>query len=109
MRFRTVAVSAALVLCATAGTAACSSPSDAADGTRPAGPATSATPVPGDGMAGNIETGERRAGPPETDGRVGAGPAMCETSAAAIPAECALDLSFHDIAEGEQAAGPPVR
>lgn len=109
MRFRTVAVSAALVLCAAAGVAACSSPSDTADATRPAGPATSATPVPVDGMAGSIETGERRAGPPETDGRVGAGPAVCEAPAAAIPAECALDLSFRDIAEGEPAAGPPVR
>ncbi|MFJ9885027.1 hypothetical protein ACIQRW_04105 [Streptomyces sp. NPDC091287] len=109
MRFRTVAVSAALVLCATAGVAACSSSSDTADATRPAGPATSATPVPVDGTAGYIETGERQAGPPETDGRAGAGPASCETSAAAIPAECALDLSFHDIAEGKPAEGPPVR
>ncbi|WP_405190098.1 hypothetical protein OG473_11885 [Streptomyces anulatus] len=106
MRFRTVAVSAALVLCATAGGAACSSSPDTA---RPDGPATSTKPVPLDGPAGYIETGERRAGPPETDGRVGAGPAECEKSAAAIPAECALDLSFHDIAEGEPAAGPPVR
>ncbi|MEU2069776.1 hypothetical protein [Streptomyces anulatus] len=109
MRFRTVAVSAALVLCATAGGVACSSSSDTLDATRPDGPAASATPVPVDGLAGYIETGERRAGPPETDGRVGAGPAECEKSAAAIPAECALDLSFHDIAEGEPAAGPPVR
>ncbi|WP_435599249.1 hypothetical protein [Streptomyces anulatus] len=109
MRFRTVAVSAALVLCATAGGAACSSSSDTADATRPEGPAASTTAVPVDGRAGYIETGERRAGPPETDGRTGAGPAACETSAAAIPAECALDLSFHDIAEGEPAAGPPVR
>ncbi|MFH9688076.1 hypothetical protein ACH4LE_17405 [Streptomyces sp. NPDC017413] len=106
MRFRTVAVSAALVLCATAGAAACSSPSDTADVTRPA---TSATPVPVEGMAGSIETGERRAGPPETDGRVGVGLPVCETSAAVIPAECALDLSFHTIAEGEAAARPPVR
>ncbi|MFH8685730.1 hypothetical protein ACH4EC_02600 [Streptomyces anulatus] len=109
MRFRTVAVSAALVLCATAGGAAWSSSSDTADATRPEGPAASTTAVPVDGTAGHIETGERRAGPPETDGRVGAGSAECETSAAAIPAECALDLSFHDIAEGEPAAGPPVR
>lgn len=108
MRFRTVAVSAALVLCATAGVAACSS-SDRPDATRPVGPAASATPVPVDGMAGYIETGERRTGPPGTDGRSGAGPAACETSAAAIPAECALDLSFHDIAEGEPAPGPPAR
>lgn len=107
MRFRTVAVSAALVLCATAGVAACSS-SDGPDATRPVGPA-SATPVPVDGMAGYIETGGHRAGPSGTDGRAGAGPAACETSAAAIPAECALDLSFHDIAEGEPAAGPPAR
>ncbi|MFH9745673.1 hypothetical protein ACH4MN_14650 [Streptomyces anulatus] len=106
MRFRTVAVSAALVLCATAGGVACSSSSDTADAPRPD---ASTTPVPVDGPAGYIETGERRAGPPETDGRVGVGPAECETSAAAIPAECALDLSFHDIAEGEPAAGPPVR
>ncbi|WP_097869869.1 hypothetical protein [Streptomyces sp. rh34] len=109
MRMRTVAVSAALVLCATAGTAACSSSpdtADTADATRPAAPAT---PVPVDGMAGYVETGERQAGPPETDGRVGAGPAECETSAAAIPAECALDIPFHDIAEAEPAGGPPVR
>ncbi|MEV3894558.1 MULTISPECIES: hypothetical protein [Streptomyces] len=109
MRFRTAAASAALVLCASAGVAACSSSSDTADAIRPEGPAASTKPVPVDGPAGYIETGERRAGPPETDGRVGAGPAECEKSAAAIPAECALDLSFHDIAEGEPAAGPPVR
>ncbi|WP_217226497.1 hypothetical protein [Streptomyces anulatus] len=109
MRFRAVAVTAALVLCATAGGAACSSSPDTADATRPEGPAASTTPVPVDGLAGYTETGERRAGPPETDARAGAGPAECETSVAAIPAECALDLSFHDIAEGEPAAGPPVR
>lgn len=106
MRFRTVAVSAALVLCATAGAAACSSSPDPADATPPAGPAK---PVPVDGAAGYIETGERRSGPPGTDGRAGSGPTECETSAAAIPAGCALDLPFHDIAEGEPAEGPPVR
>lgn len=69
MRFRTVAVSAALVLCATAGGAACSSSSDTADATRPEGPAASTTPVPVDGMAGYVETGERRATRPRrTDG-----------------------------------------
>lgn len=108
MRFRTVAVTAALVLCATAGGAACSSSPDTADVTRPEGPAASATPVPVDGPAGYTGTGGRRAGPPGTDGRGGADPA-CETSAAAIPEECALDLSFHDIAEGEPAPGPPAR
>ncbi|MFH9267118.1 hypothetical protein ACH4KN_23135 [Streptomyces sp. NPDC017546] len=106
MRMRTAAVSAALVLCAMAGTAACSSSPDTSDATRPAGPAT---PVPVDGKAGYVETGERQGGPPGTDGRVGAGPAECETSAAAIPAECALDIPFHDIAEAEPAGGPPVR
>ncbi|WP_256341936.1 hypothetical protein [Streptomyces sp. MW-W600-10] len=36
MRFRTVAASAALVLCATAGVVACSSSSGTADANRPA-------------------------------------------------------------------------
>ncbi|MFB7227812.1 hypothetical protein [Streptomyces griseus] len=106
MRFRTVAASAALVLCATAGVVACSSSSDTADANRPAGPTA---PASVDGLTENIETGKRRAGPPETGGQEATGPAKCATSAAEIPAECAVDVTFSEITEGERAKEPPVR
>ncbi|MFI1222217.1 MULTISPECIES: hypothetical protein [unclassified Streptomyces] len=110
MRFRTGAVAAALVLCAATGLAACSSSSDTADATRPAGgPAVPTTAGPADDLTGHIETGKRQAGPPEMDGQHATGSAQCATSAAEIPAECALDLSFSGITEGERAAEPPVR
>ncbi|MFJ6613728.1 hypothetical protein ACIQPT_26010 [Streptomyces sp. NPDC091289] len=105
MRFRTAAASAALVLCATAGVAACSSSSDTADAERPAAPTV---PAPEEGPLGKIETGKRQTGPPELNGQSAAGPAKCATTVAEIPAECALDLSFADFAEGERASGPPT-
>ncbi|MFD5201784.1 hypothetical protein ACFWM7_16885 [Streptomyces sp. NPDC058375] len=106
MRLRTVAASAALVLCATVGAAACSSSPDVTDADRPAAPATA--PAPGGGPEGKIETGKRQAGGPEVNGQSVAGPEKCATSAADIPAECALDLSFVELSEGERAAEPPV-
>lgn len=105
MRLRTAAASAVLVLCTTAGAAACSSSPDAADVTRPAVPTA---PAPVEGLAGNIETGKRQAGPPELNGQSVAGPAKCATSAAEIPAACALDLTFADFTEGERATEPPT-
>ncbi|MET9769075.1 hypothetical protein [Streptomyces sp. NPDC006415] len=105
MRLRTAAASAVLVLCATVGAAACSSSPGTADAERPAAPTA---PAPGDGLEGKIETGKRQAGGPELNGQSVAGPEKCATSAADIPAECALDLSFADVSEGERAAEPPV-
>ncbi|WP_103508037.1 hypothetical protein [Streptomyces sp. SM13] len=106
MRFRTVAASAALVLCTTVSTVACSSSPETADADRPAGPGA---PASVEGLAENIETGKRQAGPPETGGQEATGPAKCATSAAEIPAECAVDVTFSEITEGEQATEPPVR
>ncbi len=106
MRLRTVAASAALVLCVTVGAAACSSSPDATDAEGPAAPAT--VPAPAGGLEGKIETGKRQADGPELNGQSVAGPEKCATSAAEIPAECALDLPFADVAEGERAAEPPT-
>jgi hypothetical protein len=89
MRLRAIAASAVLVLCATTGAAACSSSSDAADTadtTRPAGPAASTESA--------------------SDG--GGDPAECATSAAEIPEECALDLSFSESTDAEPTAGSPA-
>ncbi len=107
MRFRTVAASAALVLCATTATAGCSSSSDAADTPRPAGPTAPTQPTSVDDVKGHIETGKRRAGTPATgvNGTVDA--AECETSAAEIPEECALDLSFSETTDGRPGDGAP--
>ncbi|MFD0412498.1 hypothetical protein [Streptomyces sp. NPDC127108] len=105
MRVRTVAASAALVLCATAGAAACSSSSDASDSRRPAGPSTSEKRASAEGMEGRIETGKRQAAGPKMEGRDST---ECATSAAEIPAKCALDVSFSESTDGEPAAGAPV-
>jgi len=107
MRLRTVAASAALVLCAATGAAACSSSSDSSESTRPAGPAASAETAPVEGMAGNIETGKRQAGPPQMDGQSAKDSSACAASAEEIPAECALDLSFAESSVGEPAAEAP--
>ncbi|MFF6907372.1 hypothetical protein ACFY9Q_15655 [Streptomyces sp. NPDC012389] len=107
MRLRTVAASAVFVLCAAAGAAACSVPSDASDRSRPAGPAASADPAPVEGMTGNIETGKRQAGPPRMEGQSAAGPSECAVPVDRIPVECALDLSFDESSDGELASGAP--
>ncbi|MEU3833465.1 hypothetical protein [Streptomyces microflavus] len=107
MRFRTVAASAALVLCAAAGATACSSSPDGSESTRPAGPASSTEAVPLEGMAGKIETGKRQAGPPQMDGQSARDSSVCAASAEEIPAECALDLSFAESSVGEPAAEAP--
>ncbi|MEU6120815.1 hypothetical protein [Streptomyces sp. NPDC047123] len=111
MRVRTVAASAALVLCASTAAVACSSP-DAADSKRPAGPSGSARPGPAEAEApkGRVETGERQEHGPETGGpdtskQAGKQAEKCEKSAAEIPEECALDLPYADITVGEARPG----
>ncbi|MFH9609994.1 hypothetical protein [Streptomyces sp. NPDC017448] len=104
MRLRTAAASAALVLGAVTGASACSSPPAAPD--RPAAPTAEAPPK---GVEGKIEAGERAPGAPESKEQSVAGPAKCATSAAEIPAECALAPAFADFTEGERADGPPSR
>ncbi|MFI5899277.1 hypothetical protein [Streptomyces cyaneofuscatus] len=107
MRFRTVAASAALVLFAMTGAAACSSSSGAAETPQPpAGPAASVESAPVEGMAGRIETG-KRAGVPTLDGQSVVGPSECAVPVEEIPAECALDLSFDESSVGEPAADAP--
>ncbi|MEW2391017.1 hypothetical protein AB0933_21925 [Streptomyces venezuelae] len=108
MRLRTVAASAALVLCTTAATAACSSSSDTADSTQPAGRTAPTKPASVDDMQGSIETGKRQAGPPATAGPDKANSAECATSAAEIPEECALDLSFSETTDGKPDTGAPA-
>ncbi|MEV1044929.1 hypothetical protein [Streptomyces sp. NPDC049916] len=111
MRLRTAAASAALFLCAALGAVACSSSPDT---TRPAAP--TAPTAPADGPAGSSRTGERRtAGPAELNEQTAevneqsvADPEACATSAAEIPAACALDLTFADVSEGERATEPPT-
>ncbi|MGW6580910.1 hypothetical protein ACWF76_16255 [Streptomyces globisporus] len=105
MRLRTAAASAALVLCATAGLAACSSSPDVVDAERPAAPTA---PASVEGLAENMETGKRQAGSPELNEQSVAGPEKCARSAADIPAECAVDPSFAEVTEGERAAEPPT-
>ncbi|GHC64649.1 hypothetical protein [Streptomyces flavofungini] len=107
MRLRTVAASAALVLCATTGAAACSSSPDAADTSRPAGPAAT-KPAPAEDVRGRIETGKRQAGAPKTGGHDGAHSPECAASAAEIPEKCALDISFAESTDGEPGDGAPV-
>ncbi|CAM5738423.1 Serine hydroxymethyltransferase [Streptomyces badius] len=104
MRLRTAAASAVLVLCATAGLAACSSsPGTAeADGRPATGPASVKE------LAENIEAGTLQTGPPELNEQSVAGPEKCARSAADIPAECAVDPSFAEVTEGERAAEPPT-
>ncbi|MFI8195579.1 hypothetical protein ACIF6K_03435 [Streptomyces sp. NPDC085942] len=102
MRLRTAAASVALVLGAATGASACSSPQDAPD--RPAAPAAEAPPK---GLEGKIEAGERATSAPELNEQRVSGPAKCATSAAEIPADCALALTFADVTEGERADGPP--
>ncbi|MFF3645390.1 hypothetical protein [Streptomyces sp. NPDC002564] len=111
MRVRTVAASAALVLCAATAAVACSSP-DAADSKRPAGPSGSARPGPAEAEApkGRVETGEREEHGPETGGpdtskQAGKQAEKCEKSAAEIPEECALDLPYSDITVGKARPG----
>ncbi|WP_405651090.1 hypothetical protein [Streptomyces sp. RK9] len=105
MRVRTVAASAALVLCATAGAAACSSSSDAADSGRRTGSSTPGKPAAADDFKGRVETGKAQAGGPRIEGR---DVTECAVSAAEIPEKCALDVSFSESTEGEPAAGEPV-
>ncbi|MFD4986600.1 hypothetical protein [Streptomyces sp. NPDC058374] len=111
MRIRTVAASAALVLCATVSAAACSSAPEAGAGdtSRPAAPASPAAPTPAEDAPERAETGKREAGAPEMDGQeVVTSPEGCATSAAEIPAECALDPEFTETTEAEPADGAPV-
>lgn len=107
MRFRTVAASAAFVLLAATGAAACSSPSDAAETSRPATTPASAKSAPLDGLAGRVETGERQKGGPTLDGLSVTRASECAVAVEEIPAECALDLSFAESSDGEPAAGAP--
>ncbi|CAM5739415.1 hypothetical protein SBADM41S_03921 [Streptomyces badius] len=101
---RTAAASAVLVLCATAGLAACR-PRRAPrrpSGGPPTGPASVKE------LAENIEAGTLQTGPPELNEQSVAGPEKCARSAADIPAECAVDPSFAEVTEGERAAEPPT-
>ncbi|QDQ09517.1 hypothetical protein FH965_02210 [Streptomyces spectabilis] len=107
MRFRTVAASAALVLCATTVGTACASSPDPKDTTRPAGPAVPAKSASAQDLKRRIETGERRTDEPKMGGRDGSDSTDCATSAAEIPEKCALDLSFAESSEGEPGAGSP--
>ncbi|WP_324802414.1 hypothetical protein SJX93_17285 [Streptomyces cyaneofuscatus] len=107
MRFRAVAASAALVLLAMTGTAACSSSSGAAETPQPpAGPAASVKSAPVEGVVGRVETG-KRAGVPTLDGQSVVGPSECAVPVEEIPVECALDLSFDEISVGESAGDVP--
>ncbi|MFE9460535.1 hypothetical protein [Streptomyces californicus] len=107
MRLRTATASAALVLAAVMGTAACSS-APAADADRPSAP-TAPAPAEGlEGLEGKVETGKRAAGAPELNEQSAAGPAKCAKSAADIPEDCALDLTFAEFTEGERAEAPPT-
>ncbi|KOU04222.1 MULTISPECIES: hypothetical protein [Streptomyces] len=107
MRLRTATASAALVLATVMGAAACSS-SPTADAERPPAP-TAPAPAEGlEGLEGKIETGKRAAGEPELNEQSVAGPAKCATSAADIPEDCALDLTFAEFTEGERAEAPPT-
>ncbi|MDP9952154.1 MULTISPECIES: hypothetical protein [Streptomyces] len=110
MRLRTATASAALVLATVMGVAACSS-SPTADAERPPAP-TAPAPAEGleglEGLEGKIETGKRAAGEPELNEQSVAGPAKCATSAADIPEDCALDLTFAEFTEGERAEAPPT-
>lgn len=105
MRFRTAAASVVFVLCATTGATACSSSPDATEAERPA---TRSGPASVEGLAENIETGKRQAGPPALNEQSMAGPEKCAKATADTPPECALDLSFADLAEGERALEPPA-
>ncbi len=107
MRFRTVAASAALVLCAATGVAACSALPGGSESSRPAAPGPSVSPSPVDGMTGDIETGKRQAGPPLMEGQSGEGATQCAGAVEEIPAECALDLSFAESSDGEAAPHAP--
>ncbi|MFD3908917.1 hypothetical protein HXS80_10030 [Streptomyces sp. CB04723] len=104
MRLRTATASAAFVLATVMGAAACSS-SPTADAERPPAPTA---PAPAEGLEGKIETGKRAVGEPELNGQSVAGPAKCATSAADIPEDCALDLTFAEFTEGERAEAPPT-
>ncbi|ATY96746.1 hypothetical protein CVT27_15715 [Streptomyces cavourensis] len=107
MRFRTVAASAALVLCAVTGVAACSALPGGSESSRPAVPGPSASPSPVDGMTGDIETGKRQAGPPLMEGQSGESATQCAGAVEEIPAECGLDLSFAESSDGEAAPHVP--
>ncbi|MEV0443759.1 hypothetical protein AB0I84_25800 [Streptomyces spectabilis] len=107
MRLRTVAASAALVLCATTVGTACSSSADATDTTRPAGPAVPTKSASAEDLKRHIETGERQTGEPRIGGQDASDITECATSAAEIPEKCALDPSFAESSEGEPGAGSP--
>ncbi|AXI72590.1 hypothetical protein DTW94_15900 [Streptomyces cavourensis] len=107
MRFRTVAASAALVLCAVTGVAACSALPGGSESSRPAVPGPSASPSPVDGMTGDIETGKRQAGPPLMEGQSGESATQCAGVVEEIPAECGLDLSFAESSDGQAAPHAP--
>lgn len=107
MRFRAVAASAALVLGAATGVAACSSLPDGSGSSRPAAPGPSDSPSPVDGLTGDIETGKRQPGPPLMVGQGGEGTTRCAGEVEEIPAECALDLSFGESSDGQEAPHAP--
>ncbi|MFH8796055.1 hypothetical protein [Streptomyces sp. NPDC017941] len=107
MRLRSVAAAAALVLCATLAAAACSSSSDAADTTRRPGPAAPTKPAAVE-VKGHSGTVKRQSTAPRTNEQDPVGSAKCATSAADIPAECALDLSFGESSDGEPGPGAPA-
>lgn len=108
MRFRTVAASAALVLCATTAATACSS-SGTTDDTRPASPAASSSPVSVEGVTGKVETGKPQAGEPDMVEPNEESSADCAASAARISPECEVPgLSSTEIEEGRPAAGAPL-
>lgn len=90
MRTRTAAVSAALVLCAMLGSAACSASSDS---------------VPSSGSSTSAEKKSNRhqsgKGRPEVD------PSKCATSADKMPKGCAVDVDVSEISEGTPAAEGP--
>lgn len=107
MRLRAATATAVLILCATTGMTACSSTPDAGATKAPTG-RTTTNPAPADDVKGSITTGKRRAAAPTTtDGPKADSRPECATSAAEIPKECALDLSFSQSSEGQPTTGSP--
>ncbi len=105
MRLRTAAASAALVLCATAGLAACSSSPDTTEAERPAAPTGPASVKE---LAENIETGKLATEPPELNEQSVPGPEKCALLRRRHPRGVRRRPSFAEVTEGERAAEPPT-
>lgn len=90
MRTRTVAASAALVLCTVLGSVACSA---SADGT------------PSPGGSASAENGTSRSQTGGTEPAVD--PSKCATSAKEMPEGCEIDMHVSDISEATPATEAP--